>query len=197
MSLLSRCSPRYSTPSFGGSHTSIWESTNLEGQVSALYVVSYDSQGYGALVHSANKMGLQKKICIWPWLCYLGNASDCSRQIIAGYWIRNNKETSPTGKSGFNKFHISHLGPRCVYRHFSDYYLRRWIVPTMHHPSANTNSAFPIGWFQQSVSPLNRMYALLLVRTKVNHVIFTQAFPHLQATSPRTYSLRSNPYGPY
>jgi hypothetical protein len=35
---------------------------------------------------------------------------------------------------------------------------------------ANTNSSFPIGWFEHSSSSLSRVYALLLVKTNENHV---------------------------
>jgi hypothetical protein len=46
---------------------------------------------------------------------------------------------------------------------------------------ANTNPSFPIGWIEQSSSPLKWIHAILLVITKENQVILSNVlvFPYL------------------
>jgi hypothetical protein len=50
--------------------------------------------------------------------------------------------------------------------------------------------------FEQSSSPLHRMYVFLLVRTNESHVILCNAFPHLEAISPRIHSDQLDSSGP-
>jgi hypothetical protein len=64
--------------------------------------------------------------------------------------------------------------------------------------NANTNPSFPIDCFEQSSSHINRIYTFLFVKKKKsneNHVILINTFPHLQATSSRTYSDGLDPTG--
>jgi hypothetical protein len=53
---------------------------------------------------------------------------------------------------------------------------------------SNTSTSLLIGWIRAGSSPLYRMQAFLLVKTKERHVILSNAFPHLEAISPRAYS---------
>jgi hypothetical protein len=50
----------------------------------------------------------------------------------------------------------------------------------------NANPLFTYADSKSSL-PLNRIYAVILVKTNENHTILITAFPHLQAISSRTY----------
>jgi hypothetical protein len=58
----------------------------------------------------------------------------------------------------------------------------RWLVPATHHPSKKRRPMLiqiphcQLSGFEQGSSPLNRMYAFLLVRTNASYVILSNGF---------------------